>query len=671
MKRQGAINNDIERVRGRATRAAVRGHSQMMAVVLAFGMLTGCAQAPEASEIGRTEGLAANSVAVEEVLGADFAFEFDSKDLEIAWEASSAVNITLEDSGVKADGPGVVIEGGRVQIVQAGTYVLRGTLSEGQIVVNVSEEEQVHLVLNSASVTNTQGAALVIEEADRTYITLAAGTVNQLADAVTAEGSESEVDGVLYSNGDLTLNGSGTLVVEGRAGHGIVSKDDLRITGGTYEITALSDGIRGKDLIAVKEGVFSIVAGSDGLQSSNAEDEAKGFIYIEAGAFKIKAGADGIQAETLLMVQDGTFDIESGGGSANGVQRGSADKWMFDGEPPADGTRPQRGMPPAGMMPGAVRPEAVTGSIDSEDTQSAKGLKAGTRLVLMGGQFNIDCADDGLHSNDSLIIAGGTYEIQSGDDGLHADVAIVIKDGDLKILKSYEGIESAKIILQGGEISVVSSDDGINTSVSSDMASVKGNPGQKGFDAADGSSLLVEGGFISVNAGGDGVDLNGSGEMTGGTLLIHGPASGPDSALDYNGDFLMTGGVLVAVGSSEMAQAPGASSTALSAQVFLTPQAAGTILRIEGIDGTELLTFKAEKGFSSLVFSTPELKAGGTYALYAGGTSAGADRGGLITGGSYSGGEKCLSLTLEGAVTQVTQEGAAVGGMGRMKRPGN
>ena len=671
MKRQGAINHDIERVRGRTIRAAVRGLSQIMVVMLAFGMMTGCAQAPEASGVGRTEGLAVNAVAVEEVLGADFAFEFDSNDLEIAWEPSSAVNITLEDSGVKADGPGVVIEGGRVQIVQAGTYVLRGTLSDGQIMVNVSEEEQVHLVLNSASVTNTQGAALVIEEADRTCITLAAGTVNQLADAVTAEGSESEVDGVLFSNGDLTLNGSGTLVVEGRAGHGIVSKDDLRITGGTYEITALSDGIRGKDLIAVKEGAFSIVAGSDGLQSGNVEDEAKGFIYIEAGVFKIRAGADGIQAETALMVLDGTFDIVSGGGSVNGVRRGAGDNMMLGGEGPADGTRPIRGIPSDGMAPWVERPQNATASTDSEGTPSAKGLKAGTRLVLMGGLFNIDSADDGLHSNDSLIIAGGTYEIQSGDDGLHADVAIVIKDGDLKILKSYEGIESAKINLQGGEISVVSSDDGINTSGGSDVASVNGRPGQNGFDAADGSSLLVEGGFISINAGGDGVDLNGSGEMTGGTLLIQGPTSGADSALDYNGDFVMAGGVLVAVGSSEMAQAPGASSTALSAQVLLIPQAAGTILRIEGMDGTELLTFKAEKGFSSLVFSTPELKSGGTYALYAGGTSTGADQGGLIAGGSYSGGDKCLSLTLEGAVTQVTQEGAATGGMGRMKRPGN
>ena len=247
----------------------------------------------------------------------------------------------------------------------------------------------------------------------------------------------------------------------------------------------------------------------------------------------------------------------------------------------------------------------------------------------------------------------------------------MIKDGDLKILKSYEGIESAKIILQGGEISVVSSDDGINTSGGSEGSSVNGRPGQNGFDASDGSSLLVEGGCISVNAGGDGVDINGSGEMTGGILLIQGPASGPDSALDYNGDFVMRGGVFVAVGSSEMDQAPGASSTALSAQVYLTPQAAGTLVRVEGIDEAEILTFKAEKAFSSLVFSTPDMKSGATLNIFTGGTSTGADQGGWITGGSYSGGEKCLSLTLEGPVTQATQEGAVAGGMGKMKRPGN
>ena len=373
MKRQWLLKTGREGEKGRVRKAVVKDLSWMMSVMLAVGMLTGCAQVPEASQIGKTEALAGTAVNVEEVLGADLTFEFDSEDLETAWEAASAVDITLEDSGVKVDGAGVVIEGGRVQIVQAGTYVLRGTLSEGQIVVSVSKKDKVHLVLNSASITNTQGAPLVIEEADGTYITLAAGTVNRLADAEAAEGSDPEVDGVHYSNGDLTLNGSGTLVIEGKAGHGIVSKDDLRITGGTYEITAVSDGIRGKDSIAVKEDVFSIVAGSDGLQSNNAKDAAKGFIYIEAGVFMIKAGADGIQAETLLRVQDGTFDIESGGGSANGVQHGSAEKRMFGGEPPADGTRPQRGMPSSVMPPGVESPETATAATGSEDTQSAKG----------------------------------------------------------------------------------------------------------------------------------------------------------------------------------------------------------------------------------------------------------------------------------------------------------
>lgn len=322
MKRQWLLKTGREGEKGRVRKAVVKDLSWMMSVMLAVGMLTGCAQVPEASQIGKTEALAGTAVNVEEVLGADLTFEFDSEDLETAWEAASAVDITLEDSGVKVDGAGVVIEGGRVQIVQAGTYVLRGTLSEGQIVVSVSKKDKVHLVLNSASITNTQGAPLVIE---------------------------------------------------GKAGHGIVSKDDLRITGGTYEITAVSDGIRGKDSIAVKEDVFSIVAGSDGLQSNNAKDAAKGFIYIEAGVFMIKAGADGIQAETLLRVQDGTFDIESGGGSANGVQHGSAEKRMFGGEPPADGTRPQRGMPSSVMPPGVESPETATAATGSEDTQSAKG----------------------------------------------------------------------------------------------------------------------------------------------------------------------------------------------------------------------------------------------------------------------------------------------------------
>ena len=40
---------------------------------------------------------------------------------------------------------------------------------------------------------------------------------------------------VIFSKDDITLNGKGTLTIKSAA-HGIVSKDDLKVTGGTLRV---------------------------------------------------------------------------------------------------------------------------------------------------------------------------------------------------------------------------------------------------------------------------------------------------------------------------------------------------------------------------------------------------------------------------------------------------
>jgi hypothetical protein len=669
-----------------------------LAGVLTLGMLTGCGQAQSLTEAASgaqiIETAVAGTLAAQDGSAAVLAaqgFEFDEEDFLTTWEETGATKVALNGTGITVEGEGAAAEGSRLRITAPGTYVLSGTLNQGQVVVKVGSDEEVHLVLNGVNITNQGAPAILIEEADRAYVTLADGSVNTLtmtaataaeaqeASDITAEETEDSddtPDGAIYSKGDLTLNGTGSLKVNGSAEHGIVGRDDLRITDGVFDITAASDAVRGKDLIAIHSGEFKIVAGEDAFQSSSVEEADKGFVVIEGGRFQIKAGADGLQAETALVIEDGDFDIECGGGSASSsaVQKASPEGKAWNGERPADGTRPQRGTPPTGVVP--VNPEGTeaepsanssatleaekaaegeTGA-DTADATSAKGLKAGAAVVISGGTFAVDSADDGIHSNGSIEIQEGTFKIESGDDGIHADVSVLILGGDVEVRRSYESLEGPQVTIRGGNVSLVSSDDGINTS------------GEKG--------LSLEGGFVIVNAEGDGIDLNGSGSMSGGTLLVHGPTSSGNGAMDYNGDFVQSGGLLIAAGSSGMAQGPSASSTELSAQIFLTNQTAGTLVRVEAEDGTVIAAFRPAKVFSSLVLASPEFVSGETYHVYVGGSSTGEETGGLVACGEASGGTEAVSFEISGSVTQAVQEGASAGGMGGgmsggMKRPGN
>ena len=170
---------------------------------------------------------------------------------------------------------------------------------------------------------------------------------------------------------------------------------------------------------------------------------------LTAARFFITAGCDGIQAETCLQVTAGTLTLKSGGGSENASTKQDSGWGLWGAQTSA-----------------------------SEETESAKGLKAGTALYLAGGEFVIDASDDALHSNGDMTIAGGTFSISSGDDGAHADDALQVLDGTLEITKSYEGLEGNSITISGGEIVIEASDDGINAAGGSDGSSVNGRPGQ-------------------------------------------------------------------------------------------------------------------------------------------------------------------------------------------------
>ena len=212
---------------------------------------------------------------------------FTERDLAGTYEESGAVYVTLSDDGITGETAGVAINGQTMTITAEGTYIFSGTLSEGQIVVD-ADNAKVQIVFDNVDITCASSAAVYVKSAEKVFVTLAEGSQNTLrnTDEYVAI-DDNNIDAVIFAKSDLTLNGTGSLTIVSAEGHGIVSKDDLKITGGTYDITAAGHALSGKDSVRIADGTFILTAEKDGIHAENADDEEKGYIYIADGDFAI------------------------------------------------------------------------------------------------------------------------------------------------------------------------------------------------------------------------------------------------------------------------------------------------------------------------------------------------------------------------------------------------
>lgn len=581
-----------------------------------LAMLLLCSGCQSSDTGGETaESAAASSAETTQVSAnaSDYDLTFSARDLDVGYDESTATKVTLSGSSAQMSGEGAAVEGGIITITAAGTYVISGELTNGQLVVDAGDADKVQLVLENAFIHHETGSAVSIKNADKVFITLAEGSENNLSDGTGYESDTGDTtlpDGVVYSKADLTFNGNGSLTVEGNYKHGIVSKDDLVITGGTYHIQAAGQGLHGKDCVKIKDGSFTIETGTDGIQSDNAEDTGRGYIYLAGGTYQITAATDAIQAETLLQIDGGTFTLNTGGGSTNASSITDSNWGNWGNLDPRSNT--------------ADSSSEATEESSSEETEStsAKALKSGSLLQINGGTFSIDSSDDALHCNGNLTVSEGTFTICSGDDGVHADGSLVVDGGSLTIKQSYEGIEGASITVNGGEIDLTASDDGFNAAGGNDASSISGRPGANEFEANSNYFIRITGGEINVNAGGDGLDSNGDLLIDGGAAMIEGPTTSGNGALDYAGSAQITGGTLLAVGAAGMAQGMSDTSTQYSfLQNFESVISGGTVLSISDADGNEIFSATPAKEYQSIVFSSPDLAKDQSYTLTAGSSS--------------------------------------------------
>lgn len=582
-------------------------------------MLSGCASDFEPDESLPQTAQASESTQVSESTQAASQNPneemFTDRDLRNEYDLSKAVKIELNKTSAQSDSESVKISGSTVTITEEATYVVSGELENGSLVVNAPQSGKLQIVLNGANIHSETSAALYILQADKVFVTLAQGSENTLSNGGSFTAiDENNIDSALFSKQDLTLNGEGSLTVTSPAGHGIVCKDDLVITDGVYTVNCASHCLDANDSVRVANASLTLNGGKDAIHCENSDDTSKGFVYIAGGSIKAEAQGDGISSSAYTLIEGGEVDILAGGGSENAQQKQSE----FFG----------------GFM-GGGRPHDMYEETESteEDSASMKGIKAAGNLTVSAGSITVNSADDSLHSDLSVNISGGELFLTSGDDAIHGEETLTVTDGTIDIFESYEGLEALNIDIQGGDIKLKATDDGLNAAGGVDESGYTGGRdgmfgggpggpgGMGGMSANSNGSIKISGGTLYINSSGDGLDANGTLEISGGHTTVTGPTQGDTATLDYDKTGVITGGTFIGTGASGgMAQSFSTSEQGVVA-VNTGHQSAETEIILKDSQGNTLISHKPELDFAVVILSSPEVVKGEIYSLTVGSES--------------------------------------------------
>ena len=432
---------------------------------------------------------------------------------------------------------GVSISGNIINIIKEGTYVLSGALSEGQIIVD-ADSAKVQIVLDNADITCASSAAIYVKNADKTFITLAEGSENILMNTAEYEAiDDNNIDAVIFSKDDLTLNGKGTLTINSEYGHGIVSKDDLKLVSGTCNITAKTHALSGKDSVRIAAGTYNLTSGKDGIHSENADDDEKGFVYIASGDFTIESTGDGIDASYVVQIDDGDFEITAGGGAENATKThndmpGGGPGGDMEGGAPG-GNKPS-GEAPSGEAPsggpssdgdsgkqtGQTPPDkpgtdtsdgqqsdknsqsnntadstTASGTSSDIDSEAASGTLSDTdsEVASSTSSDTDSTSTKGIKSDGALYVNGGTFTINSADDSFHSNSDVTINDGTYTISSGDDGMHAdSALLVNGGTITVTES-----------------------YEGLEGLNVTINDGKIDITASDDGINAAGGNDQSG------------------------------------------------------------------------------------------------------------------------------------------------------------
>ena len=312
---------------------------------------------------------------------------FTSRDLEQTPDLSEAQTIRVSD-------------GKQITVSSEGVYVLQGSARNCTVIVEADASDKVQLVLDEVNITNDNFPCIYVKSADKVFVTTLSDSSLSVTGAFVSDG-DTNTDAVIFSGDDLTLNGTAILTISS-TNNGVSCKDDLKITGGSYVISASAKCLEARDSVRILDGVFSLTAGSDGIHAENDEDDSLGYVSIGGGSFSISAGDDGIHANAFVQIDSGSFQIAAAEGiEATYVQLndGSISIQSWD--------------------------DGINASYKSATYPVCVEVNGGDIAIAMGAGDT-----DGVDSNGSVVINGGTISI-TGSSGFDYDGTAQLNGGTL------------------------------------------------------------------------------------------------------------------------------------------------------------------------------------------------------------------------------------------------
>ena len=505
----------------------------------------------------------------------------------------------------------VLVHSGTIDVqsaVKDGIHTNEGFFQQGGAIAVTATSDGVDA--GDGPVEITAGSLTVLIPDDDRDAVKCAGTLAISGGVIdlTVEGDQSKglnAADVLLTGGTVTIHTSGGVVLEA-SGSGYdpsyctAIKADNQVLLDGSQVTIVASGIAGRGIssngdIVIQSGDLSVTSSGNGGTYTN-----------ETGVLDAYHGPC-LNADGDLVLTGGAVTLSHSGSAGKGI---AGDANLAIGTPASGPT--------------------------------LQVTTTGPRISIGGGEY----AEAKAVSVDSLItIDNEQLTIWAADDAIKSKYWIEVNDGLIDITRSLEGIEAPNIFINGGEIHLTSTDDGINATYGVDG------------EFNDGSNLTINGGWVHLNAlTGDGIDSNGNLTIAGGTVLVHGPSAQPEVGLDVNGTFLMNGSfTVVSQINTNMNEVPSNASAQRSVMLRRTQTLpAGTLFHIEDTAGNSLVTFAPARTYSCILLSTANLIAGTTYRVYTGGTCTGVVHDGLYEGGTYSGGTLRTTFTSSGTVQTVT-----------------
>lgn len=352
-----------------------------------------------------TAGTAGGVTTADAAFALDTAGLFSDRDLKQAPDLTDATTLNL-------------VSGQAVTLDTEGIYVLSGEATDVTIVVAAAEDAKIQLVLDGVSITNADAPAIYVKTADKVFVTTT-DSVNDLhVSGVCAADGDTNPDAVIFSRSDLTLNGSGILNIVSGAGNGVASKDELKITGGTYSIQSSADALEANDAILIYDGTLTIASGKDALHSENAEDESLGYIYMQNGTLTINAADDAIRGNSFVQIDGGTIEITA---CLEGIE---ATRVIIN-----DGL--------------------ITLNAKDDGINATRKVNADVEIIINGGTINIKMGSgdtDAFDTNGDITVNGGTITVTAGS-AFDADGSAVLVAGEVTV----NGVKITQItVTQGG-----------------------------------------------------------------------------------------------------------------------------------------------------------------------------------------------------------------------------